>query len=124
MTEDPVFDENLINKIHLFFEKPASSTDCQDFSQFKGSARLEDCLNALKQNRARQILLQVQSKLPAFDQANLGCNNFQLLHDENALAAKSGFKAQMGKPRSKSRRFWCMSRQMMRANLQPSFKTC
>ena len=95
MTEDPVFDENLINKIHLFFEKPASSTDCQDFSQFKGSARLEDCLNALKQNRARQILLQVQSKLPAFDQANLGCNNFQLLHDENALAAKSGFKAQM-----------------------------
>ena len=41
MTEDSVlvFDEELINKIHSFFEKPAP-TDCSEFNQLKRGARL------------------------------------------------------------------------------------
>ena len=94
MTEDFAFDEELIKKIQSFFEKPAP-TDCQDFNNSKRGARLIFCLAALKQNRARQILLEIQSKRPEMEEINIGCNNFQLLHDEYALAAKAGFKARM-----------------------------
>ena len=88
----------MIDAIHQYFlDQYEHKNDLNAALSNSGITSQDDCLNQLVALRARQILLTIISEMPAryapkLTQAEL----FQLIYDEHAIAANSGFPMHLG----------------------------